>query len=149
MTSMKPGVGDDPFAGEDDEEDVQEESAVLGETVPHEQVGEVVVEDDDDLGRVSLLADLLEDIEEGREHGNVTVHDSTLKALVIAVSRDDVLCAEVARDLGIALERDVDPEDLDRQTIIRLFTLVGLQDAAPDLFEDLGDARAELAKRSL
>lgn len=150
--TMKQGAGEDPFPDENESEETESmkgsgEIDFDDEEAQTTETADETTDEEQDL--VDVLADALEDIEEGERNKTVSYRDDVTTALLVALDEDDDLREDLARDLGIALEKDVDPADLDSSETVRLLVRAGLKSASPETFEALGDARAELAKRSL
>lgn len=160
MTSMKPGAGEDPFADEEeeDEQDVEDDVEMTGGSDSEVRFEGRDLDEDDSIefddeeheaDRVELLTDVMMEIDSGERNKTISYRDELLAALLGALDEDDDLRGELASDLSAALDRDVDPDELTRSECARLLFRAGLQDVSPEILDDLGDAKAELARRSL
>ena len=158
MTTMKPGAGEDPFAGEEEEQDVEDDVEMTGGSDsevtfegkdPDEDEQFEFDSESDEVDRVDLLTEVMVEIDSGERNKTISYRDELLAALLGALDEDDDLREEIASDLSAALDRDVDPDELTRSECARLLFRAGLQDVSPEVFEDLGDAKAELARQSI
>ena len=143
--TMKDGAGDDPFADEPADTQSMKGTGEIDFDEPTETTEEVPT------GRtlVDVLADAFDAIDAGDLRNNIGARDDVAAALGAALEEDDSLRNDLARDLSIALDRDIDADDLDKSHAFRLLFRVGLMNAAPEVFEALQDAKAESAKRTI
>lgn len=88
----------------------------------------------------------LEAIKQGDKQKTISVWDGDMAAVIRALEEDDEL-TEIGEDLGVALQRELGREenvdDLDRSEVLRMTFRLGLQNAAPDVVEDLVDVKKE------
>jgi hypothetical protein len=149
--TMRDGAGDDPFA-----DDPEPEPEPQTEQTPDEDSmtsPTLTVEDeadsDEEQDRIERLADILEEIENGERPKTVGFRDDVTMALLVALDEDEELRDDLAQGVSGTLDREVDPDALDRSEAARLLIRAGLQNVAPEVLSDLGEARGEVAKRSL
>lgn len=97
--------------------------------------------------RVEDLVAALDAVADDPNGNMIGVRDTTMAALLDVVADDDALREELVDDLEATLDAGVDrpaePSDLHR-----LLLHAGVRAAAPNLYEDLQDARAERARHS-
>jgi hypothetical protein len=154
--------GDDPFGEENaqesetvTEDDTLETSDQSDATVTFDSKnldeGEEVSFDEEleEEDRVSVFADLMEKLDEGDRSNQIAYRDRMMVVIGDALDEDEQLREELADDLGEALDREIDAEEMNRAVVGRALVRVGLQEVAPDVYDDLGEAKAELARRSL
>ncbi|RJT07504.1 hypothetical protein [Halococcus sp. IIIV-5B] len=77
----------------------------------------------------------------------VSVWDGELAALLDALEENPDRMESIGTALQDALDRDPNPEDIDRTGIMQLAIRSGLQDADPELVEAWREAVADAAKR--
>ena len=103
--------------------------------------------EEDDSGAVDLVDDIidaLDAIENGDQRKTIALRDQSGAALLTALMENPERLKQVGDELREALDRDVDDE-YDRSEIVRLALRVGLQNASPDVVEDLQAAHQEHA----
>jgi hypothetical protein len=103
--------------------------------------------EEDDSGTSDLVGDIidaLDAIENGDQRKTIALRDQSGAALLTALMENPERLKQVGDELREALDRDVDDE-YDRSEIVRLALRVGLQNASPDVVEDLQAAHQEHA----
>jgi len=90
------------------------------------------------------IVDELEAIDNG-ERKTLAIRDESLSALFSALEDDQDDMERVLEQLATELDRDV--EDSTRSELLRLAARVGLQEAAPEAWDELLEARKELVAR--
>ena len=103
--------------------------------------------EEDDSGAVDLVDDIidaLDAIENGDQRKTIALRDQSAAALLTALMENPERLKQVGDELREALDRDVDDE-YDRSEIVRLALRVRLQNASPDVVEDLQAAHQEHA----
>jgi len=151
MGSMKPGVGDDPFGDEENEDDDEASDVAESEALSESTSSSTAASADGDDGgrdRVGELADVLEAIDDGDERAQLSVRYPTAKALAKLLQDDAELREVLAADLRAAGE-DVEAADLDESELLRCVFRVALRDASPETLELLQDAKGEFGRRSI
>jgi hypothetical protein len=97
---------------------------------------------------VDALIAAFASIDEGEQRKTIAVRDRSIAALLIAVNERESDLQEIGADLQQSLDREPN-EEYDRSEIIRLAVRVGLQEAAPEYLEQLGEASGEYAKQNV
>jgi hypothetical protein len=90
------------------------------------------------------IVDELEAISDG-ERKTLAIRDESLSALFSALEGNQEDMEQVLEQLATELDRDV--EDSTRSELLRLAARVGLQEAAPEAWDELLEARKELVAR--
>jgi len=90
------------------------------------------------------IIDELEAISDG-ERKTLAIRDESLSALFSALEGDQEDMEQVLEQLATELDRDV--EDGTRSELLRLAARIGLQEAAPEAWDELLEARRELVAR--
>ena len=70
-------------------------------------------------------------------------------ALGAAIDENEGVPRSLANNLTLALNQNIDSNDLSYSELEQLLIHTGLQDIAPNVWGDLGDAPAQVARRSL
>ena len=95
------------------------------------------------------LVDALAAIDSGEQAKTFAARDESVTALLSTLDdRPDDLEA-VGTSLQGELDRDIDPESLDRSEIVRLAVRLGLREAAPEYLDLLAEASGEYARRNV
>lgn len=140
---MKSGAGEDPWEDdvEDDQDDVDDQEAE--EIVEHEQVGDLVVQEDEteesEDSMVDIMAESFAALDEGEMNPNISFRHERLKALLASVEDSPELREELAA-LGDAVGEEYEADDLDQSTVARAALAAGLQTAVPEVLEALQEA---------
>jgi len=116
--------------------------AQLEELREEEGRGNKLERDSDQAQRTFIdeLVESLEAVDDGEVNATLSFHDKNLAGLFAALEADEQRKADVARALGEALDRDIDPEDTSRSELLKLAIRAGLQDVDPELLSEARDA---------
>lgn len=91
----------------------------------------------------NAIINSFEEIDEGRSK-TLSLRDENIAALVYGLETHSDNLQAVGKTLRNELDRD-DSGTVDRSELLRLAIRVGLQQAAPDVIEAAGDAKAQYA----
>lgn len=91
---------------------------------------------------------MLAEIDDGDRRKTMSIRDGTMAALLAALDEHPEDRQRVGDALARALGR-APADEYDRSHLLRLLVRVGLRETVPDVYDTLGDAQAEHAKRSL
>lgn len=144
---MKRGAGDDPFGETDGNTDDDTMNATTTDEPTKEPETETIETPEQPI--VDTLTHALETIKDGNASKHIGYRDDLSAALLAAMSESEQLRTDLAADLGDALDRDIDPADLDRSEVVRHLVRIGLKNGSPETFDALADAHAEIARRNL
>ena len=97
---------------------------------------------------VDALVDALASIDQGDRPKTIALRDQPVAALLAVLSEREEDMETVGGELQRALGREPTKE-YDRSEIVRLAIRVGLQEAAPEYLEQLGEASGEYARQNL
>jgi len=92
----------------------------------------------------AAIIEVLEEIEAGETGKTLSLRDGRLTALIRGLEETDGL-EDVGTALQEELEREVDPDAVDRSEVLRLAVRLGLQEAAPDVVDAAREGYAEHA----
>jgi hypothetical protein len=98
--------------------------------------------------RVDALVDAFASIDQGDRPKTIALRDQPVAALLTVLSESEEDMQTVGGELQRALGRDP-IEEYDRSEIVRLAIRVGLQEAAPEYLEQLGEASGQYARQNL
>lgn len=90
----------------------------------------------------------IDDVESGDRPKTLAVRDQPIAALLAALDDDDSKMVDVGQALEDELGRE-NSDEFDRSEIVRLALRVGLEDAAPEKMEQLGDAIGKHAQNNI
>lgn len=79
----------------------------------------------------------------------LTIHDETLGALIDALQEDDTRMEKVIASLETAYEHEPPRTRSSYSTFLKLAIRVGLQEAEPELLDDLAEAKTHGSKNVL
>jgi hypothetical protein len=82
-------------------------------------------------------------VEAGETAKSLSVRDGQLAALIHGLEAESDELEAVGITLQEALDRDADPEDIDRSEVLRLAVRLGLREAAPEVVETARTAQAK------
>jgi hypothetical protein len=94
---------------------------------------------------VDELVDSLERVDDGDLSKTLSFWDPDMAAVLAVIMDDDERLVAIVDALADDLGADVEAADADRSDVLKLAVRAALQDADPDLFEDLREARRERA----
>lgn len=126
-----------------DQDDEREETTSTSTSAPRRDEQRAVVSGPS--GFQETLRDRLSAVEDGDLSRNATAYDGELAALLAALDADEERMDEVAERLADELGRE--RVDAKKSTILSVAARIGLQEADPDLMEDLLDVRADRARQ--
>ena len=95
------------------------------------------------------LVEALSAIDSGQQAKTFAARDATVTALLTTLDDREEALHEVGVALQESLDRDADPDALDRSEIVRLAVRLGLREAAPEYLDALAEASAEHARRNV
>ena len=104
--------------------------------------------DENETRFVDALVDSLASIDQGDRPKTIALRDQPVAALLAVLSEREEDMETVGGELQRALGREL-TEEYDRSEIVRLAIRVGLQEAAPEYLEQLGEASGEYARQNL
>ena len=94
---------------------------------------------------VNELVDALERVDEGDLSKTISFWDPDMAAVLAVLLEDNDRLATTVESLADELGADIDATDADRSDVLKLAVRAALQNADPNLFEDLRDARRKRA----
>ena len=83
-----------------------------------------------------------EEIEAGKTAKSLSLRDGQLASLIHGLEMEPDELETVGIALQEALDREIDPEAIDRSEVLRLAVRVGLREAAPETVETARNAQA-------
>lgn len=97
---------------------------------------------------VDEIVDAIDDVESGDRPKTLAVRDQPIAALLAALDDNGSKMVDVGQALQDELGRE-NSDEFDRSEIVRLALRVGLEDAAPEKMEQLGDAIGKHAQDNI
>ena len=97
---------------------------------------------------VDEIVDAIDDVESGDRPKTLAVRDQPIAALLAALDDDESKMVDVGQALEDELGRE-NSDEFDRSEIVRLALRVGLEDAAPEKMEQLGEAIGKHAQQNV
>lgn len=144
------GMGEH-LEGDDRDGDRDDQEAEAVDSEPDPRSDPVDVDIDEPVATApgsfqDVVEEQLDAVEAGDLARNATAYDGDLAALLAALEDDREQLETVGEQLGAALDRDVDVEQLNKSALLSLAARLGLQKAAPEAVEALLQAKAERAR---
>jgi len=120
--------------------DKSKEDPVLAELRGESPEGSRLQDADKELEIVDRIQLALEEIDDGELNKTASVYDANTAAILHALDNDDDKMMDVVSAFQRQLGREMDVDDADKSTVLRLAVRVALKDAAPEVYEAAKEA---------